>query len=201
VITEEACAAGRRAGGLCLDRADGYRQTICGSVESAKHMVPVQQRVQVEALVGVDEVPVDAPRPCPARLAMQIGPALGGRGDLESPDRIEGVEGGELLDGIGGELGHGLGGIRLEDQPWRMRRRAARGEQRSAVEDRHVGPSALGDLVGQRRTHDASSDDDDLRLTHAASLWCAWRNVYRIKQLNALPRADDCQYRRRCHFL
>jgi hypothetical protein len=61
VIAEEACPAVRRACGLRLDRADGERQTICGSVESTEDPVPVQQRVEGQALVGVEQTPFDAP--------------------------------------------------------------------------------------------------------------------------------------------
>ena len=43
-----------------------------------------------------------------------------------------------------------------------MRGRSTGGEERPAVEDRHVGPTARGELVGQRGADDACADDDDL---------------------------------------
>ncbi len=60
-----------------------------------------------------------------------LGEALGGGGHLEAADLQEAglavdVEGAELLDGVAGQLGHGLGRVGLEDQAGGVRRGAAR---------------------------------------------------------------------------
>jgi hypothetical protein len=94
-------------------------------VQPAEHDVAVEQRVQLHALVGAHHPGLDAPRGEPAAAAVQLGEPLRGERDLQPTDlQVAGLpvqlERAELLDGVAGQLGHGLGRVGLEHQPRRV---------------------------------------------------------------------------------
>ena len=114
-------------------------------------------------VIRVPSMPQDCAQPA---LRCRSAQPLGGGGHLEAADRVEHPpvrmrEGAELLDGVLGERGHGLGRVGLEHQAGGMRGGPAGGEQRAPVEDGDVGPAARGQFVGQGAADDAGTDDDD----------------------------------------
>jgi hypothetical protein len=164
VAGEEAHAALGGPADLCLDREDRLGEAVGGYVQAAEDAVAVDQRVLLDALVGGQQPGLDAPGRDPAVAAPQFGQALGAcrhfeAADLEEAGLAVDVEGAELLDGVAGQFGHGLGGVGLEDQARCVRAGASRGGQRALVDHGHIGPAARGDLVREGRSHDARSDD------------------------------------------
>ena len=112
---------------------------------------------------------VDAPGLGEALPSMELPKAVIGQGQLEAAHLVEAprpveLERARLLDGVAGELGHGLGAVRLEHEPRRVRRRAAGREQRALLDDDDVGPAAQDELVRDRTADDAGSDDRDAGL-------------------------------------
>lgn len=121
VAGEEGDAALGGPADLRLDGEHRLGEAVGGDEEAAEDPVGVQQRVLLDALLGAQQPGLDAPGGDPAVAAVEFGEALGGGGHLESADLKEAglavdVEGAELLDGVAGQLRHGLGGVRLEDQ-------------------------------------------------------------------------------------
>lgn len=171
VAVEDAYAAGTGVPELRLDGEHRLGQAVGGDQQSAEDAVAVDERVQGRAFVRAHEPALDAPGSEPAVAAVQVGEAFGGGGEFESADREEAglpvdVEGGELLDGVAGQFGHGLRGVRLEHEARGVGGGAAGDGERALVGHRDPGPAAQGQFVRQRRAHDARSDDDHARSRH-----------------------------------
>ncbi len=93
------------APGLRFGGPQRLGQPVGRGVEPPEDLVRVDQRVQRRTLGGGEQPALDPPGLRPAGLAVQVGPALGGGGDLEATDRVEGpaaadAAGAELLDGV-----------------------------------------------------------------------------------------------------
>ncbi len=176
VLAEETSAPLHRPPSLRLTSAQRLGQTVARDVQAPQDLVRVHQRVQPRALLRVDQPrSLDAPRLRVAVPAVQLSPALRGRRDLQAADGVEAPgpvqrQVRELAHRVLRQLGHRLAGIGLEDQSRRVRARPAGGEQRSLVEHGDVGPTAFGQLVGQRAPDDAGADDHDTwRGSHGSS--------------------------------
>ena len=180
---------------------DGLGEAVGGDQEAAEDLVAVDQRVPLDALVRGELTGLDAPGGDPAVAAAQFGQALGGGGHLEAADLEEAglavhVEGAELLHGVPGQLGHRLGGVRLEDQARGVRGGAPGGGQRALVDHGHLGPASRGDLVRESRSHDSRSDDDhsgsrhrrtSALLTGRADRVAVYATRFRLRNSMCLP--------------
>ncbi len=165
VAGEEAHAALGGPADLRLDGEDRLREAVRGHEEAGEDLVRVDERVPLDALLGAQQPGFDAPGGEPAVAPLQFRDALrAGRhlqaADLEEAGLTVHVERAELLDGVTGHLRHGLGGVGLEDQARGVRRRSPGGGQWALVDHGHFGPASRGDLIGERCSHDARSDDD-----------------------------------------
>ncbi len=174
VAGQEAHAACGGPADLRLDGEDGLGEAVGGDEEAAEDLVAVDQRMLLDALVGGQQARLDAPGGDPAVAAVEFGEALGGGRHFEAADLQEAglavdVEGAELLDGVAGQLGHGLGGVRLEDQARGVRGGSPGGREGALVDHGHFGPAACGDLVREGRSHDARSDDDHSGSRHRST--------------------------------
>ena len=79
----------------------------------------------------------------------------------------------EQRHGVAGHRGHHVRRVELEDQPRRVRRRAAGLQQRPLVDEDDVGPALPGEVVGHAGAGDAGPDDHHTggsgqRLAHAS---------------------------------
>ncbi len=203
VAGEEGHAAFGGPADLGLHREDGFGEAVGGDQEAAEDPVGVHQRVLFHALFGAQQAGLDAPRGDPAVAAAEFGDPLGGGGDLEAADLEEAglavdVEGAELLDRVAGQLGHGLGGVGLEDQPGRVRGGAAGGGQRALVDHGHLGPASRGDLVRECRP----TTPAPMMTTRGPAIaapparkqsGCCLRNMVQVAQLNVPVATSGCQ--------
>ena len=151
-----ACAARTRLG-----------DPVVGHVQAAEDRLLIDQPQQLGDLRGVEQprVEPEAARPRPA--AVELGPALLGGGDLDAAHGMEGVQRGELLDRPLRQARHRARRVVLEDQPGRVRGRAAGLPQRPLVDDTISLPAALGEMVGDAGAGDAGADDRRRALTRA----------------------------------
>ena len=173
--------AGHRAlpddAGTALDGAAGHHlrgpdrlgQSVGRHEVAAQHDVPVEQRRDAHALVGVEQPrTLESPRLGVAVAPAQVGEARLRRGHLQAADLPEAPlpverQPAVLRDRVLRELGHRLRRVGLEDETRRVRGRAARRVQRPLLEHRDVGPATGDELVGEGRAHDPRPDDHDLR--------------------------------------
>ena len=123
--------------------------------------VGIDQRHELGDLRGVEQLRLEAVAARPRPAAVEFGPALVGGGDLDAPDRVEGAERRELLDRPLRQARHRARRVVLEDQPRRVRGRAAGLEERSLVDDHDLVPAALGEMVGDAGAGDTGPDHDD----------------------------------------
>ncbi len=184
VPRQESGPAFRGPFGLRLPARDRRRQPVARHVEPAEHLAGVERGPQLQAGGRVEQARLDAPRLGPAVLAVQVVPAFGGGGHLQAADLAEAVlaEAGVLAHGVGGEFGHGLRRVSLEDQAGGVGAGAAGGEERPLFEHGDVGPPPLGELVGEGAADDARPHDHQTGPTHDASGCSLMRNMSRTTQ-------------------
>ena len=156
-----------------LRGAHGLGDPVVGHVQAAQDGLRIEQRQRVGDLRGVEQPRLEAEAARPRPAAVELGPALVGRGDLDAAHRVEGAERGELLDRPLRQARHRARRVVLEDQPGRVRGRAAGLEQRALVDDHDLLPAALGQVVGHAGAGDAGPDHDHAgglgRKAHLAS--------------------------------
>ena len=117
----------------------------------------------------VQELHVDVAQARHRGAALDLLPATLGRGDEDGAGPPEsGPEAGpalqvlEQLRGVPREHAHVVGRPQLADEAGRVPRRP--GREPLALEQDHVAPAALGQVVGDARADDAAADDDDSRM-------------------------------------
>ena len=160
LLAEEPGAGLGRPAGLRLARADGLGEAVGRDEIPAQHDLAVEERPGGHGLVGVEQPAGDAPRLRQPVAPPQVEQPFRRERDLEpahlpeAPLPVE-FQRAELLDGVTGELGHGLRAVGLEDEPGGMRGRPAGREQAALVEHRDVGPAARRELVRERASDDA----------------------------------------------
>ena len=168
VLAEEPCPALHRATRLRLGHANGVGEPVRGHVIGSEDLRPVDERPQPGGLVRVDDATLQSPGLGEVAATMQLGDPLRRQRQLQTADRVETprpieLEARRLRDGVLGEALHRLRRIGLEDDPGRMAARPAGLEQPPLLDDRHIGPAAKHELIGDRTPDDARSDDDDAR--------------------------------------
>ena len=159
--------------GTASARALGERERQVGRVQvpvgrderRALHTARVEQREPRERVVGGDDLQRQAERVSPAFLATELLHAFVRRREAERPDLVpSGIDA-----GLGREAPVQLGAVHhhpregdaraeLSDQSGRVERGARR--QLAAVDQQHVLPSELGQVVGDAGAGDASADHD-----------------------------------------
>ncbi len=161
----------------CSLRALGHRHgdvdrvhpAVLLHVEAGVHVVDLRQREQLLHLLGRDLLHVDAAGAVEGRHPAVLLQAILVGGHLDEAHRLEAGRLARLrlqprveVAGVLAHLGRGLGGRAEGDhQPGRVPG-GARG-QPVALEQHGVFPAQVGQVVGDRRSDDAASDDDDAR--------------------------------------
>ncbi len=110
----------------------------------------------------------EAPRPREPEPPLQLPHPFGRRRHLDPADPVPSRLAVELERPVQGDRvlrdpAHRPRGVRLEDEPGRVRGRPTRLEQRTLVEDEDVGRTELGQVVRGARADHPGADDDGLR--------------------------------------
>ena len=141
------------------------RLPVCRQMHGGDDILDVEMGIHLLDLGRSDLVDLDAEGPGERGLAAQLLGALAGERDGEGADHLHagrdtrlGLQRGVEIGRVFREPGHVLRGAELADQPGRMPGGAA-GELLALQED-HIGPAQLGEVVGERASRDATADDD-----------------------------------------
>ena len=168
-VLEDAHPALAGALGQRLGDVGGIGLAVGGYPQAAGHAGEVEQRKLGARLGRRQHVGLDAPHLAHGRLPLQLLEALarqrqrqravlakaGGQTRLRLQDR-------QQLGRILGDLGERARAAQLADEAGRMPG-GARG-QPLALEEHHIAPAELGQVIGDRAADDAPADDDTSRL-------------------------------------
>jgi hypothetical protein len=117
--------------------------------------------------------------------AFILGPALGIGGEAQTTGHLPaGLKAGFLrqtfveVDGVSQHLGDRGGGPQLPDKPRRMPRGAA-GEL-AALQQKHIRPMILSQMVGRGAADDAAADDNNLGMGGQRRHSSPWRSLKRF---------------------
>ena len=168
-LLEDARAAGPRTLGERHRGIDGIGLPVAGDVDRALDPRDIHQRIERLRLVQPDLVSLDAEAVAERGHAPDLGEPFVGAGDGQAAlaaeaGRLAGLCLQRLVeaDGIARELGQRRGRAELVDEARRVPRGAA-GEM-PALEEDHVAPPELGQVIGDAAADDAAADDHHLRL-------------------------------------
>ena len=145
----------------------------------ADHVVDLHQRPQRLRLPRRQQLHLQAERVRRRRLPPDLDPALGRAGEPQAAIALParrlpglGLQPPVEFDRVAQQLGDVGAGAQLADQPGRMPGRA-RG-QPALLQQQHVGPAELAQMIGHRAADDAATDDDDAggagQVGHRASI-------------------------------
>jgi hypothetical protein len=202
---EDAHTRGRGA----LRQGHGHVHGIGAAVplgeETPQQVVGPGQRPQLLYLRRREIPGLDAHQAIEAGLALQVFEDLLVGGDLEQAHRVEAggvprllLQPGVEIPGVLGDPHRGLGGEPRRHDQARCVPRGARREL-VALEQDHVGPAALGQVVGHVAADDAAADDDhsgggrqgialDVPGRSRASSWSGEPSLQRATLVGAKPR-------------
>ena len=168
-LLEDARTAGPRALGERHRGVDGIGLPVAGDVDRALDARDIHQRIERLHLVQPDFVGLDAEAVAERGHAPDFGEPFVGAGDGQAALAAEagrlagfGLQRLVKADGIARELGQRGGRAELVDEARRVPRGAA-GEM-PALEEDHVAPPELGQVIGDAAPDDAAADDHHLRL-------------------------------------
>ncbi len=137
---------------------------IGGHIVAAKDGAVVQDRDVALDLFWCQQVALQAVAQRHPLLALQFLPARRRRRHLNPTHLVDALLAGvvqrlEQVHRVPGELRHHLGIVGLEDQPWRVRGRAAGFKQRPLVQHQDVMPTKLGQVIRRAAAGDPCAHD------------------------------------------
>src|SRR5688572_9279169 len=96
--------------------------------------------------------------------ALEIPPPLRGLGDLYAPHLVATRLAVQLElhvapDAVSGQVGHHLGRVGLEHEPWSVGSRPTSLEQRPLIQDHYIPPAEPAQMLGHTAADDAGPDD------------------------------------------
>ena len=168
-LLEHPGAGHARGLGQRLGHVGGVRHPVARDERGAQDAGGVEERPHLADPLAVDELEVDPDEVAHRRAAPDLLPATGRRRDQQGPVLLEAravagapLELAEQVLRVAREQAHVVRRPELAHQPRGMPGRA--GGERLALEQDHVGPAALREVVEHARADDAAADHDDARL-------------------------------------